>query len=54
DPKEKKGLMVQHSNGQLIITGEYCPEGVQTAFTQEQYDKLIRYINIFFTFPKCE
>ncbi|MDM6880505.1 hypothetical protein QUG42_15965, partial [Escherichia coli] len=23
-------------------------------FTQEQYDKLIRYINIFFTFPKCE
>ncbi|HFM3601899.1 TPA: hypothetical protein ACG7AR_004100, partial [Escherichia coli] len=27
---------------------------VQTAFTQEQYDKLIRYINIFFTFPKCE
>ncbi|EIZ2885942.1 hypothetical protein MO083_000668 [Escherichia coli] len=54
DPKEKKGLMVQHSNGQLVITGEYCPEGVQTAFTQEQYDKLIRYINIFFTFPKCE
>lgn len=54
DPKEKKGLMVQHSNGQLVITGEYCPEGVQTAFTQDQYDKLIRYINIFFTFPKCE
>ncbi|EOQ0315166.1 hypothetical protein HF604_RS21060, partial [Escherichia coli] len=27
---------------------------VQTAFTQEQYDKLIRYINIFFTFPKLE
>ncbi|HFM2658535.1 TPA: hypothetical protein ACG6YL_004046, partial [Escherichia coli] len=27
---------------------------VQTAFTQDQYDKLIRYINIFFTFPKCE
>ncbi|MCQ8856417.1 hypothetical protein NQU50_30410, partial [Escherichia coli] len=26
----------------------------QTAFTQDQYDKLIRYINIFFTFPKCE
>ncbi|EOS3952291.1 hypothetical protein H3C96_RS22545, partial [Escherichia coli] len=26
----------------------------QTAFTQEQYDKLIRYINIFFTFPKLE
>ncbi|EOR1001454.1 hypothetical protein DQ273_RS23680, partial [Escherichia coli] len=25
-----------------------------TAFTQEQYDKLIRYINIFFTFPKLE
>ncbi|MGG8885058.1 hypothetical protein ACQ9AN_26955, partial [Escherichia coli] len=25
----------------------------QTAFTQEQSDKLIRYINIFFTFPKC-
>ncbi|EOR1171754.1 hypothetical protein FVW23_RS23000, partial [Escherichia coli] len=24
------------------------------AFTQEQYDKLIRYINIFFTFPKLE
>ncbi|HFV3965859.1 TPA: hypothetical protein ACH9JT_004701, partial [Escherichia coli] len=24
------------------------------AFTQEQYNKLIRYINIFFTFPKCE
>ncbi|HFS3512601.1 TPA: hypothetical protein ACHYW5_003193, partial [Escherichia coli] len=23
-------------------------------FTQEQYDKLIRYINIFFTFPKLE
>ncbi|EOR1989699.1 hypothetical protein GXD56_RS22285, partial [Escherichia coli] len=22
--------------------------------TQEQYDKLIRYINIFFTFPKLE
>ncbi|EOS3408059.1 hypothetical protein H1704_RS23240, partial [Escherichia coli] len=21
---------------------------------QEQYDKLIRYINIFFTFPKLE
>ena len=54
DPKEKEGLMVQHSNGQLVITGKYCPEGVQTAFTQEQYDKLIRYINIFFTFPKCE
>ncbi|HDH7504585.1 TPA: hypothetical protein PJG60_004986, partial [Escherichia coli] len=35
DPKEKKGLMVQHSNGQLVITGEYCPEGVQTAFTQD-------------------
>ncbi|EFI5717999.1 hypothetical protein GW236_00440 [Escherichia coli] len=54
DPKEKEGLMVQHSNGQLVITGKYCPEGVQTAFTQEQYDKLIRYINIFFTFPKLE
>ncbi|ENZ8482552.1 hypothetical protein ACHBBR_001765, partial [Escherichia coli] len=27
---------------------------VQIAFTQEQYNKLIRYINIFFTFPKCE
>ncbi|HAH0865549.1 TPA: hypothetical protein GFY00_04085 [Escherichia coli] len=54
DPKEKKGLMVQHSNGQLVITGEYYPEGVQIAFTQEQYNKLIRYINIFFTFPKCE
>ncbi|OSK24119.1 hypothetical protein BANRA_01231 [Escherichia coli] len=46
--------MVQHSNGQLVITGEYYPEGVQIAFTQEQYNKLIRYINIFFTFPKCE
>ena len=54
DPKEKEGLMIQHSNGQLVITGKYCPEGVQTAFTQEQYDKLIRYINIFFTFPKFE
>ncbi|HDP7863237.1 TPA: hypothetical protein P7B10_000075 [Escherichia coli] len=54
DPKEKEGLMIQHSNGQLVITGKYCPEGVQTAFTQEQYDKLIRYINIFFTFPKYE
>lgn len=54
DPKEKEGLMIQHSNGQLVITGKYCPEGVQTEFPQEQYDKLIRYINIFFTFPKCE
>ena len=31
DPKEKEGLMIQHSNGQLVITGKYCPEGVQNS-----------------------